>query len=167
MDTGSMSLILAGMFVTAVAIYVLFSSSRKNKMVWQPAELEERVKISPSRLAEEAHTWYVAAKQETDLIQALIRTSYGIACLRSIQNSVHLSEVKGATLPPAVHGPAGLMAKLSSQQAVLLHALGDQKRAQVSREYGTTRTTDEPELRDPKNSYSQQDIYLSHAKHLD
>jgi hypothetical protein len=79
--------------------------------------------VSPIALVEEAHTWYVSSKQESDLLQSLVRTSYGIACLRAVQNTMQLDEVHGATLPPSVQGPAGLMAKLHSQQTVLLNAL--------------------------------------------
>lgn len=123
MEVGNIAVMTAVGIIGLVVIYVLMSSSHSNSQAWQPATPIEKDKISPIALVEEAHTWFVASKQESDLLESLVRTSYGIACLRAIQNSMQLEEVKGATLPPAVQGPAGLMVKLSSQQAILLNAL--------------------------------------------
>jgi hypothetical protein len=128
MEVGTIALLIAAAFVGLAVVFVITMSSRSSSQAWQPVGPIETDKISPIALVEEAHTWYVASKQESNLLESLVRTSYGIACLRSIQNSMQLEEVKGCTLPPSVQGPSGLMAKLHSQQAVLLNALDSFKR---------------------------------------
>lgn len=132
MDIGTISLLLMMIVIGLVVVFVLLLSSRANRQVWQPVNHAEKEMISPIAMVEESHMWYVASKQESDLLQSLVRTSYGIACLRSVQNIMQLEEVKGATLPPAVQGPAGLNIKLNSQQAVLLNALTSMKTGGVN-----------------------------------
>ena len=123
MEVNRIALLLAiGIIGTSIAL-VLVSSSRRNTEVWQPTGPKEMHKISPIALVEEAYGWYAASKQETDLMEALIRTNYGVACLRAIQSTAKLEEVKGATLPVHVQGPVGLMAKLSAQQHLLLNTI--------------------------------------------
>lgn len=123
MEVETIAILLSIGVIGLAVVYILLASSQKNRQAWQPALPLEKDKISPIMLVEEAHTWYVSSKQESELLEALVKTSYGIACLRAIQNTMHLEEVKGAMLPPSLHGPAGLMAKLISQQSVLLNAL--------------------------------------------
>lgn len=136
MEVGSIASLIAVGLIGLTVAFVLMTSSRSNRHVWHPADPVEKEKVSPIALVEEAHTWYVASKQEPDLHQSLVRTSYGIACLRAIQNSMQLDEVKGAALPPAVQGPSGLMSKLSSQQAVLLNALASATRPNRQAHHG-------------------------------
>jgi hypothetical protein len=105
-----------------IAISILLSSS-KNTKIWNPPGTDEKTKLSATSIVEEAYTWYAASKQENDLQEALVRTSYGIACLRCIQTFLSLEEVDAASIPSSVGGAAGLMAKLTTQQHVLLHAI--------------------------------------------
>ena len=123
MEVETIAILISIGVIGLSVVYILLSSSQKNRQSWQPALPQEKDKISPIMLVEEAHTWYVSSKQESELLQALVKTSYGVACLRAIQNNMHLEEVKGAMIPPNLQGPAGLMAKLSSQESVLLNAL--------------------------------------------
>ena len=128
MEVETLAILTACCCVCMAVVFFLLMSSRNNRHVWQPASPVEKEKVSPIALVEEAHTWYVSSKQESDLLQSLVRTSYGIACLRAVQNTMQLDEVHGSTLPPSVQGPAGLMAKLHSQQTVLLNALNTKSR---------------------------------------
>ncbi len=115
-----LSIIVAGIVFGLFLTYSLLVSSGRSSVAWQPAAPDPKTLISAVSVVEEAHTWYASSKQESDPIQALIRTSYGIACLRTIQNSIKLTEVEGASLPATVNGPEGLMSKLLNQQHVLI-----------------------------------------------
>lgn len=86
-----------------------------------PAEQTEDPKtlISPAALVEEASGWYAAAKQEDDSVEALVRVSYGIACLRAIQGKMRLEEVKEATLPTSISSPDELMKRMAALQNAL------------------------------------------------
>jgi hypothetical protein len=120
MEVNTIALLLAFGIIGVLLTLTLILSSHKNKQAWQPTGPEEKNKISPIALVEEAHNWYASSKQDKDLTDALVHSSYGIACLRAIQNVVQLEEVTSVALPANVHGAVGLMAKLTTQQQLIM-----------------------------------------------
>ena len=124
-NVGTHALIAMAVIVLAVVSIVLVLSSRRAKSAWQPHRTKEAHKVSPIALIEDAYSWYVSARQETDPLEALVRTSYGLANLRAVLSVTALESIKGANLPTAAGGPKQLLEKLTAQQAALL-ALGRQ-----------------------------------------
>jgi hypothetical protein len=121
METSTVAMLLAMVAIGLTIVGVILMSSQQTKDVWVPQEVPETTKtmVSPRTLVEEASTWYAAAKQEEDFLEAFVRASYGIACLQSIQNTMQLVEVKDASLPSTIRGPDDLKNRLVELQNAL------------------------------------------------
>ena len=118
----SSSLLVALSLIGLTVAFVIFTHSRKQALTWQPVRVEEKHLLYPSSLIQEAHDWYVSSKQESDSLEALLKTCYAIACIRVVQSSCNLNEIANLSLPEALT-PTKLMAKLSAQQSLLVEVI--------------------------------------------
>lgn len=124
------ALALTVLSISAAVCFILLQKSAEARDAWLPSKKDgERWRVEAAGMVHDAHGWYVAAKQQTDPAEALVRCSYGLALMRCVQSSVRLDDLRGLHLPATVDGATGLLDDLSEQQSQVLRSMRRHGRA--------------------------------------